>query len=73
MLKTKGKQRVRHITQELLEQSSDLNWVVVRQIDRVWISIDVLCKLLQAANVTILSENSLDGEIYKAKYKVRVS
>ncbi len=57
-------ERIRKIPEKLLEERSQLYRVVLREVDRWGVTVNGISKLLQATNVAVSAEDTLDGHVY---------
>lgn len=57
-------ERIGQVPQESLEERSELDGVLVGEVDGGCVSVERFAEILQSTNVAILPEDSLDGHIY---------
>jgi hypothetical protein len=63
MVELESTQRIWQIAQEFLEQSSELDRVVILQIDRALIAIQGVGELLESPDVAVFPKYTLDGHV----------
>ena len=57
-------ERLRQLTQELLQKSSKLDSVVLRQVDRRRVSVNSVREVLEAPDVPVLTEYAFHRHVY---------
>ena len=62
-MQLEGEQGVRQLSQPLLEQSRELHWVLLGEIDARRVLVECLCDLLQPPDVAVFPEDPLDGHV----------
>ena len=62
-MQLKRQEGIRHLAEELLEEGGQLKGMVCAQVDRGWVAIDGLRKVLEMSNVAVLPENAFDRHV----------
>jgi len=69
-MKSEGEERIGHVSEELFEESGELDWVLVREVDRRRIPVERVAHVLETTDVSVLPEDSLHRHVCKEKEEV---